>query len=520
MWKRAPKPPPPLEGCLDNARDGMLRGWAWDPGDPKRFVAVDLFIDGEYVKSVVASEFREDLAGAKKREGHCSFETELPEFAYDGKPHRLEAFYYGTTTALYGSPIEAALDRPMNLGARGRGRHSKPKQPTVHQRTPPKRTLSSEDAERFRTARQGDSGFSGISLVMPTHGRASTLEASLRAWTEVRRPCDVEIVVVDDGSTDDTAVRLRRLEADIAGLRWRSVPQGGPAKARNAALAMARHDLAIIVGDDTRPASKDFFEHHLHAHRTFPSPDVAVLGKVVWPSADEHLSFVMTHIQGAGEEQFGYFHTLPYSWLDWRFFYTSNVSIKRSVVADWERDGFSGAFPLASFEDAEFAYRLTKRPGDFRVLYYPAATVTHHHPYSVKQFLRRQINCGLMAKIFEDLHPEVVEKIATREVREALAAPLSSPPECAGDYLAMLEGLKAWPAVIEQDQALGSQNWHADLLGGVFRAAYLQGRVMAADDPGANHAAAYRYILDEFFEHMSGAASYEALGRILALTVS
>jgi len=520
VWRKRAQPDGAPEGCLDNVRDGLLRGWAWEAANPVRAVAVDIVIDGQYALTVVADQFREDLKAAGKREGACAFETELPDSVYDYKPHRIEAFFYGTYLPLGGSPIDAVLDRPLARPANAAGRTAPRPVAPAARRAPPTRVLTAEDHERFRQGQQGDAGFSGVSVVLPTHNRAEALEATLREWSGVRAPCEIEFVVVNDGSSDDTAARLQRLADELPNLRWTSVPQGGPALARNAGITLARHDLILLIGDDIRPESSAAIEHHLHAHRVFPSPSVAVLGKIVWPNTDsDHVNFVMTHIQGPGEEQFGYFHTVPYSWLDWRFFYTSNVSFKKSVVTDWNREGFSGAFPLASFEDAELAYRLTKRPSGFEILYQPAACVRHHHPYSARQFLRRQVNCGLMAKVFEQLHPDVAAMIGVDGLKKALAEPAGAAPAPVEDYLSMIEGLKSWACVMDQQDRLGSRNWHGDLLAAVFSASYLQGRLMAHDDPAANYAAGYRYILEDTQERLSTAASYEALGRILELAL-
>jgi hypothetical protein len=84
----------------------------------------------------------------------------------------------------------------------------------------------------------------------------------------------------------------------------------------------------------------------------------------------------------------------------------------------------------------------------------------------------------------------------------------------------MIEGIKAWPKVIEQRYNLGSQNWHADLLTAVFELCYLQGFVMSHGDPNANYAGAYTYILERFQERMATAASFEVFGRFPSFTLT
>src|SRR5690606_38036181 len=146
------------------------------------------------------------------------------------------------------------------------------------------------------------------------------------------------------------------------------------------------------------PVDDAFFRVHAELHARHPELEFAVLGKVVWPDRRElDVNPVMAHVQGPGGEQFGYADLKPYTFLDWRFFYTANVSVKRGLVDDWPGEGFSSAFPLAAYEDAEFAYRMMQRDPPLRLFYTPASLGTHHHPFSADAFMARQVAAGMMA---------------------------------------------------------------------------------------------------------------------------
>jgi hypothetical protein len=205
----------------------------------------------------------------------------------------------------------------------------------------------------------------------------------------------------------------------------------------------------------------------------------------------------MRHIQGRGGEQFGYADFTAHSFYDWRFFYTCNVSIKRCVVADWMVDGFSDRFPVASYEDAELAYRLKKQHGDFKVFYAPASCAYHLHPYNVAGFLRRQEYAGAMARVFIALHPEVKPLLGIAGVDQAACQqPSGSPTEISADYLSIIEGIKAWVRIMEHEGRLGNEAWHEDMLFAVFEMAYLQGFIAGAEDAHTNFQAAYSYTLN------------------------
>jgi len=101
------------------------------------------------------------------------------------------------------------------------------------------------------------------SLVVPTHNRAATLDRTLAALTVQTEP-DFEVVVVDDGSTDDTPQVARRY-ADRLDLRYIRRARRGTATARSAAMRAARAPL-LIQTDDDRLAAPEFVADHVAAH--------------------------------------------------------------------------------------------------------------------------------------------------------------------------------------------------------------------------------------------------------------
>jgi hypothetical protein len=110
----------------------------------------------------------------------------------------------------------------------------------------------------------------------------------------------------------------------------------------------------------------------------------------------------MRHVDGPGGQQFSYHYMVDGEEYDFRHFYTSNVSLRRELL-ELEPDGFSGDFPAAAFEDAEFAYRLSMH--GMRIRYHRAAEAYHHHRYDVRSFFERQCRCGQMAAILYQKHP-------------------------------------------------------------------------------------------------------------------
>ena len=85
-----------------------------------------------------------------------------------------------------------------------------------------------------------------VSTVVPTYNRARLLERALRSALAECRPGD-EIIVVDDGSSDDTEAVVRDLGP---ALRYLRTPHLGAGAARNAGVEAATGDLVAFLDSD------------------------------------------------------------------------------------------------------------------------------------------------------------------------------------------------------------------------------------------------------------------------------
>jgi glycosyltransferase involved in cell wall biosynthesis len=88
-----------------------------------------------------------------------------------------------------------------------------------------------------------------VTVVVPTHSRWDLLSTAALPSALGQEGVELEVVVVDDGSTDDTAQRL----ADLGEPRVRVVHHGRPrgvAQARNAGIAAAQGEWIALLDDD------------------------------------------------------------------------------------------------------------------------------------------------------------------------------------------------------------------------------------------------------------------------------
>jgi glycosyltransferase involved in cell wall biosynthesis len=113
-----------------------------------------------------------------------------------------------------------------------------------------------------------------VSVVMPVHNPGRFLDAAILSIRTQSLP-DLELVLVDDGSTDGSDQVLRHHAAADSRLSIISLPHGGVATALNCGLAAARADLVARMDADDE-AKADRLERQVAALRA--RPEIAVLG--------------------------------------------------------------------------------------------------------------------------------------------------------------------------------------------------------------------------------------------------
>jgi glycosyltransferase involved in cell wall biosynthesis len=263
-----------------------------------------------------------------------------------------------------------------------------------------------------------------LSVVIPAYGKAETLGkviASLERQDLARD--DFEVIVIDDGSPDHTSRRLAEI-SEGSPLRLRVVRQEnrGVSAARNRGVGLARAPIVLLIQDDI-VAAPDLLSRHLLGHRLHPEPTATVSGRVTWPPdwSIDHFMHWLDH----GGPQFRYHELAGRDRLDFKHFYTCNVSLKRQALVDNPLDEEI----VYGFEDIELAHRLQKRGFTFH--YDQAAVGYHHHRRTFEDFERRQFSAGKSLYVAFRNHPElrgktgitrmsILKRLRTRARRLAL----------------------------------------------------------------------------------------------------
>ncbi len=88
-----------------------------------------------------------------------------------------------------------------------------------------------------------------VSIILPTYNRAYCLAAVIDTVLGQGYP-DLEVIVVDDGSTDDTEAVVRARYGQDGRIRYSRQPNAGASAARNAAMAQARGEVLVFCDSD------------------------------------------------------------------------------------------------------------------------------------------------------------------------------------------------------------------------------------------------------------------------------
>jgi len=223
-----------------------------------------------------------------------------------------------------------------------------------------------------------------LSIIIPTCNRKDILRKALEGYCSQSAQEEIlEILVVDDGSTDGTESAV----AQSAGgspfpIRCLRQDNRGLASARNHGIREARGEIVLFVDDDIIP-SANLVSEHLAWQRKYPEASVGVLGHVAW-SPQVHPTPFMKWLGFAGP-LFDYHDLSRGMQVDVGFCYFNNTSLKLQFMR--ENGTFDEDFRTYGYEDFELGYRLTKR--GLRLLYNPDAVGYHYKYFSFADVCRR-----------------------------------------------------------------------------------------------------------------------------------
>ncbi len=226
---------------------------------------------------------------------------------------------------------------------------------------------------------------SSLSVVIPSKNAGTEFESLLAMLRQQKDYGDLEILVVDSGSTDDTPECAKRFGARVLSIDPHSFNHG---ETRNLGIRETKGEFVFLFTQDALPSDNDYLCRMLESMkrenaaglfaRQIPRPDASPLVRrdlEAWIGASATSRVAETGPLNSflTMEQVDRYHHCVFD----------NVAslIRRSV---WEKIPFSHT-PFG--EDIDWSYRVLCN--GYKIVYEPEASVIHSHERSARYQYRR-----------------------------------------------------------------------------------------------------------------------------------
>ncbi len=404
-------------GYVDRIEADTVSGWAWFPDDPEATVQVEVFIGNALVARLAADTYRKDLQAAGRGTGRYGFtlrgmnvllgsgrELVAVRFAdggadLPGSPRWVQSADAGLddstvqfiTAAVQGAArnaqAPAALDTALSLltellgtvaatraGLREDGVTALDELAAQPDATGPVAALARDMRERFPPLPLPAVAASPrASVIIPAHGKFELTYACIAAIAEAGAAAPFEIVLVDDGSADETLLADFVFGGAVRVVRQRR--NGGFLAAANAGAAAARGDYLLFLNNDTE-VQEGWLDELLAAFDQHP--DIGIAGaKLIYPDGTLQEAggivgrFGEATNWGNGlhpdEPRFCYLRDADY---------VSGAALMIPRALFTQLGGFDAEFAPGYYEDTDLCFRMREQLGR-RVVMQPLSRIMH-----------------------------------------------------------------------------------------------------------------------------------------------
>ena len=245
-----------------------------------------------------------------------------------------------------------------------------------------------------------------VSIIIPVYNADKTMAACLQAVLQQDYSNVLEVIVVDDGSTD----RTPQIAKSFQTVKYFFQENAGPAAARNKGIRESGGELTAFTDADCLPRPNWISQ----LVKNFAEAKIAVVAGSYGIVNVESSLAVSIH----REISFRHHRLLP------KFpksFGSYNFCARRNILVDL--GGFDAGYRYASGEDNDLSYKILK--AGYKIYFEPEAIVDHHYPEQVWRYLKSQFRHGFWrAKMYKD-HPGMAQGDDYTFWKDMVEVPLS-----------------------------------------------------------------------------------------------
>jgi O-antigen biosynthesis protein len=215
-----------------------------------------------------------------------------------------------------------------------------------------------------------------VSVVIPVHNQAHYTYSCLVALYFAYNKASFEVIVVDDGSTDDTKKILELFDGVVVVSHKTA---GGFVRACNSGVAKARGEYIVLLNNDTEPLTNwidealAIFERFeqvgvVGSKLVYPDGVLQDAGGLVWSNAEP-----WNYGRGGNAQDPKFNYTRQCDYVS-----GAAMFVLREV---WQKvGGLSQEFAPAYFEDTDFCFAV--RTHGYKTMYAPKSVVCHYEGVS------------------------------------------------------------------------------------------------------------------------------------------
>jgi len=224
----------------------------------------------------------------------------------------------------------------------------------------------------------------GVSVLIPAHNEELVIERTIKSLFSSDFPKDkLEIIVLEDASTDKTAQILEDIQKHHPQLRVVNIPrsEGGKGKAAvlNKGIALARYPLIAVYDADNRPEATAL--RYLALQFNLDPNLGGALGKFRTLNRKRNLLTRFINIEG-----------LSFQWIvqagRWKLLKIATLPGTNFIVRKEILEEVGGWDPEALTEDAELSLRILE--AGYRIKFVPYAVTWEQEPEDISTWFRQR----------------------------------------------------------------------------------------------------------------------------------